>query len=196
MSSQYRIGEKIKNSIALIYTKLNYPKARLIRLPVYIRRKKYLEINKGFTTGYSCRIEMFENEKKEKKIILGENCKIGDNVHIAAMERVEIGDNVLIASHVYISDVTHGTYGETEECSKPDESPDKRKLFTKPVKIGKNVWIGENVCVLPGVEIGEGAVIGANSVVNRNIEPYSIAVGAPARVVKKYNYQTKKWEKV
>ena len=63
------------------------------------------------------------------------------------------------------------------------------KLEDLPLKgdtiIGNDVWIGENVTILPGVHIGDGAIIGANSVVAKDIEPYSIAVGNPCRVVKK-----------
>lgn len=63
------------------------------------------------------------------------------------------------------------------------------KLDDLPLKgdtiIGNDVWIGENVTILPGVHIGDGAIIGANSVVAKDIEPYSIAVGNPCRVVKK-----------
>ena len=63
------------------------------------------------------------------------------------------------------------------------------KLEDLPLKgdtiIGNDVWIGENATILPGVHIGDGAIIGANSVVAKDIDPYSIAVGNPCRVVKK-----------
>lgn len=196
MSYQYGLGETIKNIISCFYTKLKYPKARLIRLPIYIRRKKYFQMAKGFTTGYGCRIEMFENGSEQKKIIFEENCKIGDYVHIAAAKRIKFGANTLIASHVYISDVQHGKYDDSDECSSPEVVPDKRELYAEEIEIGKNVWIGENVCILPGVKIGDGTIIGANSVVNKNIDAYSIAVGAPAKIVKRYNTKTNKWERV
>lgn len=63
------------------------------------------------------------------------------------------------------------------------------KLENLPLKgdivIGNDVWIGENVTILPGVHIGDGVIIGANSVVAKDIEPYSVAVGNPCRVVRK-----------
>lgn len=63
------------------------------------------------------------------------------------------------------------------------------KLEDLPLKgdtvIGNDVWIGENVTILPGVHIGDGSIIGANSVVGKNIEPYSICVGNPVRIIKK-----------
>lgn len=65
-----------------------------------------------------------------------------------------------------------------------------------PVKIGENTWIGEGVIVMPGVEIGSGCVIGAHSIVNKSIPSNSIAVGSPAKVVKKYSQESQRWEKV
>jgi acetyltransferase-like isoleucine patch superfamily enzyme len=55
----------------------------------------------------------------------------------------------------------------------------------QPIRIGRNVWIGFDACVLPGVTIGEGAVIGARSVVVEDVPPFSVAVGNPARVIRK-----------
>lgn len=65
-----------------------------------------------------------------------------------------------------------------------------------PVSIGNCSWLGQNVCVLPGALIGEHCVIGANSVVTSPIPDFSVAVGAPARVMKQYSRQTRRWEKV
>lgn len=197
MKNGYGLGEIFKNAISLIYTKMFYKGARLIRRPIYVRGKKFLQYGEGLTTGYSCRLEMFDTGVGEaKKLIMGKNCKIGDCVHIAAGERVTIGDNCLMASKIYISDINHGDYSGAFEYSSPDVPPDHRPLFTRPVSIGDNVWIGENVCILPGVNIGSGCIIGANSVVNKHIPQNSIAVGSPAKVVKIYNDKTKQWIKM
>jgi lipopolysaccharide O-acetyltransferase len=63
------------------------------------------------------------------------------------------------------------------------------------VAIEDNVWLGEFVSVLPGVTIGKGSIVGANSVVSKNLPPYVIAVGTPAKPIKKFNFETNKWEK-
>jgi lipopolysaccharide O-acetyltransferase len=68
-------------------------------------------------------------------------------------------------------------------------------LYSSPVIIEENVWIGEYVSILPGVTIGRGSIIGSMSVVNKNIPAFCIAVGAPAKVIKRYNFTTNKWEK-
>lgn len=123
---------------------------------------------------------------------MGDNCIIGDYVHIVANHKVHIGNNVLMASRVFITDTNHGNYKGNSQ-SRPTEAPNSRKLFYSPVKIGDNVWIGENVSILPGVEIGNGCIIGANSVVTKNIPQNCIAVGNSAKVIKIYNKEEQKW---
>lgn len=197
MRNKYSLSETISIAYALICTKIFYKGARLIRRPFYCRGKSRLEFAEGFTTGHNCRFDLLgEANDISKKLIIGRNCKIGDNVHIVANEKVIIGDNCLIASKVFISDTSHGDYSNISSDSSPDVPPDERNLYTKPVKIGSNVWIGENVCILLGVSIGDGCIIGANSVVNKNIPTDCIVVGVPAKVIKKYDYQICKWKKI
>jgi acetyltransferase-like isoleucine patch superfamily enzyme len=124
---------------------------------------------------------------------LGKNVQMNDYVHITAGENVTIGNNVLIASKVYISDTTHGEYSANEH-SLPFDAPVARSLSFKPVVIEDNVWLGEGVCVLPGVTIGFGTIVGANAVVTKSIPAMSIAVGAPAKVIKKFNQASGIWE--
>lgn len=175
---------------------LIFKKARLIRFPFYVRGKQYIEIEKGFTTGFNCRLDVFNHNNLEGKLLkIGTNVEINDNVHIAAVEKIIIGNNVLIASKVYIADHNHGSYKGSVHDS-PLTIPNSRKIYTNPIIIEDNVWLGEFVCVLQGVTIGEGCIIGAMSVVNRDIPAYSIAVGSPAKVIKKYNFDTEKWVKV
>ena len=174
-----------------------FKNVRLIRFPFRVRGKQYIKIGKGFTTGFNCRIDALNiNNLKEKYLIeIGENVEINDDVHIGATEKIIIGDNVLIASKVYISDHNHGSY-KGEEQDSPMSMPKKRKIYSSPIKIERNVWIGEFVSILQGVTIGEGAIIGTMSVVTKDIPPYTIAVGSPAKPIKKYNFKTKKWDTI
>lgn len=197
MKNQYSLSETISTAYALICTKLFYKGARLIRRPFYCRGKSRLQFAEGFTTGYNCRFDLLgEENDNSKKLFIGKNCKLGDDVHIVANEKVIIGDNCLMASKIFISDTSHGDYSSNSNDSSPDIQPEERPLYSKPVRIGNNVWIGENVCILLGVSIGDGCIIGANSVVNKDVPQNSIAVGSPAKVIKIFNDKIKQWTKM
>ena len=178
-----------------IRTRLFYPSAKIVRFPIDFRGLKFIEYGKGFTTGRACRIEAYPMDNKSITVKIGENFQMNDYVHITGVSRVEIGDNVLIASKVYISDLSHGSYQGDENDSHPDSIPKERPLFSKPVFIEDNVWVGEMVTILPGVTIGKGSIIGANSVVAKDIPEFCIAVGNPARVIKRFSVDLNKWER-
>jgi acetyltransferase-like isoleucine patch superfamily enzyme len=186
-------------TIQMIYFKVRtlllISNARIIRFPFDIRGKHHIHFGKNLTTGYWCRIEAF-SEKNNKTLIFGDNVQLNDFVHITASKSVKIGNNVLLASKIYISDTIHGSYLGDINDSSPDTPPQERLLSFKDVVIKDNVWIGEFVSVLPGVTIGKGSIIGANSVVSKDIPDYVIAVGIPAKPIKKYNFELKKWEKI
>ena len=185
--------------ICYVRTRLFYRNSRLIRFPFDIRGRKYIDLGMNLTLGKYCRFEVFPHlmvEGESMKLKIGKDVQMNDNVHICAMQSVEIGDNVLMASNIYISDNTHGSYnGTAAKQSSPNVPPIKRPYFIAPVKIGKSVWICQGVVINPGVTIGEGSVVGANSVVTHSIPPYSIAVGAPARVIKYYDFTLACWVK-
>ena len=188
----YSVIDIIRIFFSLIYTKLFYPKARLIRWPLFTSGKGF-RYGKGLTMGRACRIDTSNNCKS---LVIGGNARIGDYVHINADYSIEIGDNVLMASKIFISDANHGNYNG-EDQSSPDENPAIRKLFCSSVKIGNNVWIGENVVILPGTIIGDGCIVGANSVLNgKEYEKNTIIAGIPGKIIKKYNSKTKRWDRI
>ncbi|WP_087359240.1 hypothetical protein [Massilimicrobiota timonensis] len=180
MYSYYSFGEKIKNIYALIFTKLFFKNARLVRRPFYIRNKKNIQFGKNFTSGYNLRLEAGNNETS---LIFGDNVIVGDYCHIVGRKRLIIGDNTLIASRVFISDTSHGNYS-AKNGANPNTIPNQRELYYKDVNIGCNVWIGENVSILSGVTIGNGCIIGANSVVTKSFPDNCIIAGNPARIIK------------
>lgn len=194
ISNEYTLIDKLKLVLYLIRTKLICRKSRLIRFPIDIRGKSYIDFGTRLTTGKYCRLEAFSSNKK-KKICFGDNVQINDFVHISAIEKVSIGNHVLMASHIYISDNTHGIYNNEMEETSPLVPPAQRPYYVAEVSIGDNVWIGEGVIILPGVSIGEGCIVAANSVVNQSVQSYCMVAGSPASVKKKFNFQTKKWEK-
>lgn len=178
----------------VIRTKFFSSKIRLLRFPIEIRGRKYINFGNGLTTGFCCRFEAFSTSG-DKTLLFGNNIQINDFVHICSMRCVSIGDNVLIASKVYISDNSHGSYKGDKYDSNPNISPIKRDYYVSSVVIEDNVWIGEGVIILPGVKVGKGAIVGANSVVSKDIPPYTIAVGQPARVVKHFDNDKMEWIK-
>jgi acetyltransferase-like isoleucine patch superfamily enzyme len=121
------------------------------------------------TSLFSRRGNIFINEGS----IISSNCGINTEE-----SSVKIGKDVLIAPGVDVMDRDH--------IFSNKRLPIKfQGHISKPVEIGDNCWLGVKVTVLKGVKIGKGSLIGANSVVTKNIPPYSIAVGAPAKVIKK-----------
>lgn len=124
------------------------------------------------------------------KLLIESNANVGMGATISAAKRVVLEEHVLLAPNVYISD--HGHAFENINL------PIARQGLTRiiPVVIGRATWLGQNVVVLPGATIGRHCVIGANSVVNSPIPDYSIAVGSPARVVKQYDPETRRWVRV
>ena len=196
MNWQYDLLGSIRMIRNLLLTKLLFPQARIIRFPFDIRNKKWISIGRGLTCGVGCRFETHpEKNNNSPLLIIGNNVQINDYVHIVSKEKVVIGNNVLMASKIFISDLNHGNYSSEFQDS-PLTPPNKRTLSTAPIFIEDNVWIGEFVSVLSGVSIGKGSIIGANSVVSKSLPPDVIAVGSPAKPVKKFNYQNKKWEKI
>lgn len=127
----------------------------------------------------------------EANITIGNNCYIGFGFSAlaSAEANISIGDNVLFASNVLVTNENHGI---DPESNTPYMD---QKLSARDVVIGNGCWIGEKVCILSGVTIGEKCIIGAGSIVTRSIPSYSIAVGNPARIIKQYNFQTKRWER-
>ena len=126
----------------------------------------------------------------DAKLIIGSHAGIGMGAHISAAKQVLIEEKVLLARNVHIADHAHAF----ENIDVPIMKQGINRIA--PVSIGRSTWLGQNVVVLPGVTIGQHCVIGANSVVNSSIPDFSVAVGAPARVIKRYNQETNAWERV
>lgn len=110
-------------------------------------------------------------------IVIGNHVSINNNSHVTAQDSIHIGDYTLIAEGVGIRDHDHSF----DSLQRPIR---EQGFEAKPIVIGSNVWIGRNVSILKGVTIGEGSVIGANAVVTKDIPPYSVNVGNPARVLR------------
>ncbi len=164
-----------------------------IRAIVYftnrVQGKKYITIGRNSVIQRGGWLLALKIDTYEPILSIGDNCAIGDYCHVTAVRKVILEENILIANNVYISDNFHG-FDDINIAIK-----DQPIKFKKEVVLQAGCWIGENVCII-GASIGKNSVIGANSVVTNDIDDYCIAVGSPARVIKKYDLVNKKWVSV
>jgi len=145
-----------------------------MNIPFCFIRHWYLKNILGIKIGKDTHIAM-------KCYIKGNNIEIGNNTVVNRFTfldgrvSLKIGNNVNISNYSYIQTLTH------------DPQDPKFKCLLGPVVIEDHVWIGAKATILTGVRLGEGSIIGAGAVVTKDIPPYSIAVGVPAKVIKQRN---------
>jgi acetyltransferase-like isoleucine patch superfamily enzyme len=114
----------------------------------------------------------------QARVRIGTGCFLNLGVMVASMNLVEIGDYCMFANGCFISDAAH-------RFDDPEMPVPWQGFTTKgPTRVGDNVWCGAGVVITSGVTVGRRSVIGANSVVTQDIPEYSIAAGAPAKVIK------------
>jgi len=120
------------------------------------------------TSSIHWRAEFYAPEN----IVIGEHCTIGDSCFLDGRSGLRMGNSVNLGSHVTIYTRQHDV-----------DSPDFAEVGG-PVHLGDLVWVASHAIVLPGVTIGDGAVVAAGSVVTRDVEPYVLVAGNPARVIR------------
>lgn len=123
----------------------------------------------------------------DPKIVIGDNVTATGILQIAAVSTITIEEDVMFATNVLINDSSHGY----DTANIPYRY--QKLLKIAPILIKKGCWIGQNAVILSGVTIGENTIIGSNSVVSRNIPSRCIAVGSPARILKRWDEATQRW---
>ena len=122
------------------------------------------------------KVNIEKNAVFSAKVSLGSRSGIGINARING--RCVIGDDVMMGTGCVI--ITRNHRHDRTDIPMMDQGFEEER----PVFIGNDVWLGDRVIILPGVHIGDGCIIGAGSVVTRDIPPYSVAAGIPAKVIK------------
>ncbi len=139
----------------------------------------------NFSLGVNSTIEDFSTiNNGVGDVLIGDNSLVGmGNVIIGP---VTIGNNVILAQNVVASGLNH-------EYKDPATPIHKQPVTTAPIVIEDDCWIAANVVITSGVTIGKHSVVAAGSVVTKNIPPFSVAAGNPAKVIKRYDEGAKEW---
>jgi acetyltransferase-like isoleucine patch superfamily enzyme len=180
LKHQYEIDtlNKLKLQFLSIGENASFPVNNIVVNP------KYIKIGNNFSALNNFRIEALDSyggENFSPNIQIGNNVCFNTDCHIGCIKSIRIGNNVLIGSRVLIVDSSHGSTYEIDRSVPPI----LRKLESKgDVVIEDDVWLCEGVCVLSGVTIGKGAIVAANSVVNKDVPPYTLVGGVPAKIVR------------
>lgn len=152
--------------------------------PDVLTRSRGIRIGKRVSIWKGSRIEALGGSRGFAPMIeIGDDTVIHLDFHCGAAESVKIGRDVLIAGRVYITDHDH----VFDDPTKPARWAEG--LVSKPVVIEDGVWLGEGCVILKGVTIGTRAVVGANAVVTKDVPPFTVVGGIPARVIKMIEIQ-------
>ncbi len=120
------------------------------------------------------------------EVIIGDRSLVG--IRSTIIGPVAIGNDVMLAQNIVLSGLNHG-YEDINLSIR------EHKTVTKPITIKDEVWLGANVVVVSGVTIGKHSIVAAGSIVTKDVPPYTIVAGNPARIVKQFNHETNIWEK-
>ena len=154
---------------------------------------QYITIGSNSVVGRYSKLQCFDNFNGvhySPCISIGDNCSLGQNVTIWSADTIIIEDNVTIASYCTLVNENHGIDVESNQCFR------HQTLTTAPIVIRDGTWIGERCVILPGVTIGMKCVIGSGSIVTKSIPDYCMAVGNPARVIKRWDFDSHEWKNI
>jgi acetyltransferase-like isoleucine patch superfamily enzyme len=152
----------------------------VLELPVRIVGQGRIAIGSDVYVGFGSCLQALSDGFGAPVLTIGDGTCIAGTCVISAANSVQLGERVLLARNVYIADHMHAF----EDHLRPilDQGIDR----VSPVVIEAGAWLAQNVVIGPGVTVGRGAVVGANSVVLCDVPDYTVAVGAPARIVRRF----------
>ena len=183
----YRAATRVRDkvfSLAIRGSFAEFGRRSVIQLPVRLAGERQIAVGDDVFVGAGSWLQVLETCDTPTAIEIGSGTSIAGSCVISAAQHIQLGANVLLARNVYIADHMHAF--EDPEAAVLDQGVTR----VLPIAIGDGAWLGQNVVVGPGVRIGRGAVVGANSVVREDVPDFSVAVGAPARVVRTFAADT------
>lgn len=186
-----RITRGIKRRLSFIHS-LSYKKfgkRSLIENPLEITGKEFMEIGNDVTIINGARIEAIPswlNQELHPMLKIGDSTSFEQEAHLFVASNLTIGKNCVFSSRIFITTANHS-------FDRVDQNILKNEIIVKDVVIGDNCFVGMDVKIFPGVHIGDNVIVGANSIVTSDIPSYSVCVGTPAKVIKKYDFEQKKW---
>jgi len=153
-------------------------------------RRNNLFIDTGTTVGDHVWLNISSPDNIETCMKIGRCVLIGRQSMLSTGGYFEIGDFCLFAPRVYVSDLDH-------IFSDPNQPiMQQGATFGRSVIIEENCWLGINAVVTGNVTVGRGSVVGANTTVLKDVPPFSVVAGNPAKIIKMYNAETNSWERI
>ena len=150
--------------------------------PLRINGERFISVGSGVYLGTGCWLNANPiGATTGPIIVIGDGCSFSGYCVVSAVSTVRIGREVLFARNVYIADHDH-CFSDASRAVKHQGVGNVGEVV-----IDDGAWLGQNVVVTSGVRIGRGAVVGANAVVTKDVPDYSLAVGAPAKVIKSWD---------
>lgn len=176
-----------------LYTRLRFLAARLVQFPIHIRGRHAMRLGARLTTDRQSQLDAYPNESSRTVHVICNDVQLNDSVLISATDLMEIGDHTLIASHVFVTDHSHGVYDQQGVGSRPYVIPLEHSIVARPAHIGGKVLLGEQVRNLAGVTVGDGVVVGANSAGTINTRLRTVVTSNPARAIRGLNNRGVQW---
>ncbi len=187
----YRLFRYVVRWIILYHRFRHFHHTSHMGKPLRLVNSRYITVNKKVTILPNCRMECVRRWGETPlngEIVIGEGTSIEQGCHIIAGDRLEIGKGVTISAYVYIADAGHSLNDMTGDVI-------NNPLEIRKTKICDGAFIGIGARIMPGVTIGEHAVVGANAVVTKDVPPYHMVGGIPAKTIKVYDIKEKGWKK-
>jgi acetyltransferase-like isoleucine patch superfamily enzyme len=180
----YKAGRRTRDKLFSLLVKpafASFGRNSVLQPPIRLDGERRIAIGERVFVGAGSWLQVLDGPDVQSPAIeIGDGTSIAGNCVLSAAHSIRLAEKVLLARNVYVADHRHAF--ADRELAVLDQGVEQ----VAPVEIGAGAWLGQNVVVGPGVRIGRGAVVGANAVVLDDVPDHSVAVGAPARVVRTF----------